>query len=1432
MGVKAKPALERKSKVKRRSTGIEITGDALLNLSRDPVLIVDQQSLCILSCNAAATELYGYSAAEFGSMSLLDLSPERERMLADKKLRRIALGKKELHQLRKDSSSVFVEFETVPVTFGGKEAFLCQIHDITVRSQLIRALLESDATNREIIENASDIIYTHDLEGNLISGNRAATRILGYTREDYVGLNIAKLVAPEDLEKVQRSIRDKVEGKQNAISYVLHVQAKDGTRRALEVNTRLIYREGVPVAVQGIARDLTERESAGRALRESEAKFRAMSDAAPCGIGIFQSDRLLYVNRMMSQIFGYSPEELVNNENAWNIITPDFRTIVRERARARARGEEVPAHYEFTVYHKSGDVRWVDFTGNTFEYEGSRATLVTIFDITDRKRIEQAADKAQQLFQLVVQKSTDLITIVGTDGVIKFENASLQPLLGWKPEEVIGTQGFDYIHPDDLARAKDLLKSGISRPPVNTAELRLRHRDGHYKSFEAASSQIVEDGQVTGLIINFRDITERRKQEQDLRASEEKYRQLFHRNLAGVFVSTLDGKLLDCNDSFAQIYGYTTREEALARPADHFYLSKQNRDNYIAKLRRQKTLTNHELLCRKQDGSTFWLLENVTLLEATEELPERIQGTLIDITERKQAEEALLESEAKFRAVADTASSAIYIHDGTKFLYVNRASEVITGYSQQELLSLPVAQIVHPEDASLVMSRSSARLSGSEADARYEFRILCKDGSYRWLDFSGTHITFEGQAAVLATAFDITERKRSERLQNALYRIAEASHSVQDLPRFYAEIHRIVGHLMFAKNLYIALFDPWAETLTYPYYADELDSPPEGELPLGRGRTEYVLRTGRAILLTPDKFEKLARAGEMELVGSPCVDWIGVPLKDGSKTFGVLVVQSYNEAVRYSESDVDVLNFVSQQVASAILRKKHEDALRDSESRYRNMVVSAVYGIYRSSPDDMFLEVNPAMVKMLGYDSAGDLLRVKISQDIYADPDNRQQLIERYKTGGKVENVEVKWKRKDGKIITVRLSGRTLTRTDGTVDSFEMIAEDVTERRALEEQLRQSQKMEAVGRLAGGIAHDFNNLLTVIKGYSDLLLDEFKPADRFHGEVEEIRKAADRAASLTRQLLAFSRQQVLAPKVLDLNAIVANIDRLLRRLLGADIDLQTTLARDLGRAKADPGQIEQVIMNLAVNARDAMPNGGKLTIETANITLDEDYAREHIGAQAGSYVMLAVSDNGSGMSESVRQRIFEPFFTTKEVGKGTGLGLSTVYGIVKQSGGYIWVYSELGVGTTFKVYLPRVDAPVDATAIRLSPQTSYAGTETVLLVEDEDGVRALVRQVLTRHGYTVLEARHGSEALLQCERHKGTIHLLVSDVVLEQMSGPELAKRLLALRSDLKVLFVSGYTDDAIIHQGVLTSDTAFLQKPFTTEALARKIRQVLDSTK
>lgn len=389
-------------------------------------------------------------------------------------------------------------------------------------------------------------------------------------------------------------------------------------------------------------------------------------------------------------------------------------------------------------------------------------------------------------------------------------------------------------------------------------------------------------------------------------------------------------------------------------------------------------------------------------------------------------------------------------------------------------------------------------------------------------------------------------------------------------------------------------------------------------------------------------------------------------------------------------------------------------------------------------------------------------------------------------------------------------------------------AEERQRRELLEDQLRQAQKVEVIGRLAGGVAHDFNNLLTLIGGYTDLALGQIPERDPLRENLEEVRDAARRAAELTRQLLAFGRRQILAPKVIDLNAVVAGANKMLRRLIGEDIQLGAVLAVDLWRVKADGGQIEQVIMNLAINARDAMPHGGSLTLETQNVALDDAYARAHVAVQPGPYVMLAVSDTGSGMDQETLGHLFEPFFTTKGPGQGTGLGLATVYGIVKQSGGNIWVYSEVGRGTTFKVYLPRVDEPLASTTPP-KPRPSLRGTETILLVEDENALRLLARRVLEGNGYSVLEAAEGLTAIELVRRHEGPIHLLVTDVVMPHMSGRTVADEVMSLRPTVKVLYLSGYTANAIMLRGVLDPETPFLQKPFTLVTLASKVREVLD---
>ena len=632
---------------------------------------------------------------------------------------------------------------------------------------------------------------------------------------------------------------------------------------------------------------------------------------------------------------------------------------------------------------------------------------------------------------------------------------------------------------------------------------------------------------------------------------------------------------------------------------------------------------------------------------------------------------------------------------------------------------------------------------------------------------------------------------------------------------------------MYARNFYIALYDSNSQSLSFPYFVDEQDGVPEPRK-LGRGLTEYVLRAGEPLLATPERFEELVRRGEVDSIGAPSVDWLGVPLKVGSNSLGVVAVQSYRPDLRFGDKDKEILTFVSHQLASAIDHKRHEEALRRSEARYRSLVESAVYGICRTSLEGRFLDVNPALVSMLGYEWSEQVRALDPKQDVFVHPEEQARLARECGRRGRVDNFEIKWKRKDGSAITVRLSGRAVTTPGEPQEILELIAEDVSEKRVLEDQFRQAQKMEAVGRLAGGVAHDFNNLLMVISGYSEVLLEKLEGGSTLHNKAAAIQQAADRATTLTRQLLAFSRKQLLELKVVDVNTIVADMERLLSPLIGENIQLTTQLGGGLGRTRADAGQLEQVIMNLVVNAKDAMPAGGKISIRTANTELDDSYRREHAYIQPGPYVMLSVSDTGCGMDKETLSRIFEPFFTTKEKGKGTGLGLSTVYGIVKQSGGYVFAQSEPGQGTTFRIYLPRVEDAAEVASTVKSIETATRGSETVLLVEDEESVRQLVKETLENRGYKVIEAENGEAALkvaLSCEE---PIHLLITDVVMPGISGRELAQQLAKTHPSTKVLFLSGYTEDAIVHQGALEPEGAFLQKPFTLQSLARKVREVL----
>lgn len=768
---------------------------------------------------------------------------------------------------------------------------------------------------------------------------------------------------------------------------------------------------------------------------------------------------------------------------------------------------------------------------------------------------------------------------------------------------------------------------------------------------------------------------------------------------------------------------------------------------------------------------------------------------------------------------------AILGADGT-VQFANLTFQKALGYQLEELLGRSIHAIVHALDVDEVRGtlKEVVTEAGKNVSARCRFR--CRDGSWRWIQFTCRNRLDEPSfEAVLFHASDVTDlhRMESERAVNS--EIVHALNETNNLDQLLKRIHGSLKTILPAENCFVALHNPEDDTFYFPFLVDEYDEVPPPQK-VGRSCTAYVFRTGRASLIPQSEFDRLAGAGEVELVGSPSPAWLGVPLKTPTSTIGVLVVQHYQNENAYDQRDLEFLESVGGHIALAIERRRAEEELRKNESLLRllfeyNPLPTWLYEIESLK----FMNVNKAAIELYGY-SAEEFGRMSILE---IRPEGQRDKALHYinELGADAEEHEF-WlhRAKNGRTFEVEVISHELRYAGKRVRL--VVAQDISERRQLESQLRQAQKMEAVGRLAGGVAHDFNNLLMVIKGHTELLLSALEPAEQITRKIEQIDKSADRATALTRQLLAFSRMQVLQPQVINLNAIIAEMGKLLPRLIGEDIELVIRTDEDLGTVRADASQMEQVIMNLAVNARDAMPNGGKLVIETANAELDHNYLTSHPLMKAGPYIQLVVTDCGTGMDAETQAHIFEPFFTTKEKGKGTGLGLATVYGIVKQSGGFIWVYSELGKGTSFKIYLPRLDQTTEQTNAPRRAVELPRGSETVLLSEDEQDVREIAREFLESGGYRVIEARDGAEAIELAAKHRGEIQLLVTDMVMPGMTGQELAVKLQMAHPGLCVVFMSGYSEHAATEMANADPSVRLLTKPFSRAAILRTVGESL----
>jgi PAS domain S-box-containing protein len=1243
----------------------------------------------------------------------------------------------------------------------------------------------------------------------------------------------------------------------------------------------------------GTAAAALESASLYTQVREAEKNYRSIFENAVEGIFQSSADgRFLTVNPSLSEILGYeSPDEVVNSFadiGQQLYVRPEQAAEVARRLEDIG----VVQGFEFEAYRKDGEKIWLslnlrlvrDHTGAEIYREG------TFEDITQRRRAEAERLLMFEIIEGVITTPNldELLKLIHTSigKLLNAENCfvalhdpitnlmhyefwadKFDPLPASQP---LGTGFSSYVvrtgqplllSKESISEMKaqgDVIRSG--RPAQSWLGVPLRTSSGtigalvlqHYETEWAYTRRDLEllssVGDQVALAI------ERKRAEDALAESEGRKAAILRSALDCVITIDHEGKVIDFNPAAENTFGYAS-ENIVGKGLAELIIPPSLRLDHKAGLARYLATgcgsilgKRIEVSAMRADGSEIPVELTIT---AIGELPRpKFTAFIRDLTERKRAEDEQTRLNSEIKRQTDRLDTIVATVPGVVFEVLgspgaanNRTNFVskyigpMLGYTVAEWLSVPGfwLSIVHPDDRERVRQEAAAEFADGR-DGRHEFRWVGKDGRIVWVQAHTIIVRGEDgkSAGVRGVVTDITERKRVEEMQarretHALFRadvgaaLAVSRAPLQVTLKSCAEAMVKHLHAAFARVWTLNREDNVLELQASAGIYTHIDGP-HSRVPVGIFKIGKIAQE-RAPHITND-VQSDPRVGDHEWARQQkMVAFAGYPLLVEDRLLGVMAMFSREQL---ADDTLDAMASVADVISQGIERKRAEHELSKSEERYRDLVENAHDIIYSQDLEGHYTSMNKAGAQITGY-TLEEALALNFDQTVAPEfLAKTREMLSKKLAGENVTAYEMEIIAKDGHRITVEANTK-LVFQDGVPIGVQGIARDVTQRKQLEDQLRQSQKMEAIGQLAGGVAHDFNNLLTAINGYSALALQRIEDNHPVKGYLEEVKKAGDRAANLTRQLLAFGRKQILQPLAINLNDIVTDMNKMLRRLIGEDIRFTAKLDPTLKKIKADPGQVEQVLVNLVVNARDAMLKGGNLIIETAPVALDSEYAGKHVGFVPGNYVMLAVSDTGAGMDAATQARIFDPFFTTKEKGKGTGLGLSTVYGIIKQSGGNISVYSEPGRGTTFKVYFPEVASTSKKAEVMTVEPPAPLGSETILLVEDEDVVRGLARKILEQAGYHVLEANRGEEALRLFLEQAEPIDLLLTDVVMPETSGKEVADRLSHKQPGLRVLFMSGYTDEAIVHHGVLDANIEFIQKPFTPAALAQKVRQMLD---
>ena len=1302
---------------------------------------------------------------------------------------------------------------------------------------------------RAITSSMAEGVYALDANGLVTFVNPAAERILGWTETELLGRCMHDVIHFQDcggnpLPAAECRLLSVLNTGEVISVGEDYFTRKDGTLFPVSYTSSPIMRTGSVVGGVLTFRDITEQKWSEAALRESERRFRTMlENLRLVAMTVDTEGQVTFCNDYLLELTGYERQDVHGRNWFDTFIAAEGRDELKRVFSELLAGAEMPTHHENEILTQTGAARVISWNNTLLrDSAGAVVGIASVGEDVTESRLEA---RVLSRYRLLSEHSRDIMLFVAQDGRIVEANRMAVEAYGYDRGELLGKTIYE-LRADDTA---PLVSDQMGRADAKGLLFETVHRRKDGTTFDVEVSSAGADfGDDRVLLSVIRDITERKRTGEALKRKNRALAVL-GRGSHALTRATEESQLLrDLCEAVVSEGGYrmawvgraeedevkSVRPVAQAGFEDGYLerigvtwsdgergagpVGRAIRENRVCVVRDTSTdasfapwrgealrqgyrsvialplssgTIGHMALGIYADEPDAFDEEELALLR---QLADDITSGLLALRAeagRAKAETALIRSEAQFRAVFEHTGIGVTLVDtGGRLLQVNPAFESMLGYAPGEMESLTFAQVSHPDDIKIDIALFRELLCGARDQYQIEKRYLRKDGQVVWGQLNASLIRDAGGEIVyvVGSITDITERKRGE---EQLIRISRAVEGASDAIR----ISDLEARSTFHNSSFVRLFGYTVEELNAAGGASVLF--------LDEGVGGEVLATG---------LNGRSWRGEVELRG-----WDG----------RVIVADISHDAV-YDEGGncIGVIGVYTDVTE----RKQMQDALRRSEELYRGLVENAKDMIITHDLEGNYTSVNRAALELTGY-TLEEALAMNLSQAIAPEyVEKAQRMIAKKIAGEEEETIyDLEILAKDASRIVVEVSSWLVCK-DGQPVGVQAIGRDIGERRQLEEQLRQAQKMEAVGRLAGGVAHDFNNILTAITGYSDLALRRLKPFDPVLRNIEEVRKAANRAASLTQQLLAFSRKQIMQPKVVDLNQLVEDSAKMLRRLIGEDIEVITRFEPRLDRVLADPGQVEQVLMNLVVNARDAMPRGGRITVATANVRFDEEFVSHHAGARLGHYVMLSVSDTGTGMDEKTKAQIFEPFFTTKEVGKGTGLGLSTVYGIVKQSEGYVWVDSEVEVGTTLRIYLPRADGAAGQAGTAEQRAKMADGWETVLIVEDDATLRRLAREILQTFGYHVLTAASGEEARRCLEDYEGEVHLLLTDVVMPGMSGRELDEAVRGMRPMMKTLLMSGYTDDSEVLRGVLEEGLAFLQKPFTPDALSKKVREVIDS--